>query len=266
MQAEVKLEAGRHKGSLRLLSYNIQGGIETQAYHHYFIRSWQHLLPYRRKQENLDKIASVIKDYDIVALQETDAGSLRTNFMNQTEYLAKKAHFPFWFDQVNRNMGKLAQHSNSLLCKTNPHSVVEHKLPGLIPGRGALVVRFKIDGQELVVIVAHLALGKLARMRQLKFISKLINSEEHVILMGDLNCESDSAEMQYLLGETHLSKPQQYQDTFPSWQPKRNIDHILVSHGVEVIGVSVLPRGISDHLPVAMDIQLKNNSVNHQHE
>ena len=42
---------------------------------------------------NLDKIAQLIKEFDIVALQEVDAGSLRSQFINQTEYLAKKADF-----------------------------------------------------------------------------------------------------------------------------------------------------------------------------
>ena len=260
MQAAAKLKSGQND-RLRLLSYNIQGGIETQAYHHYLMRSWQHFLPHRHKKKNLDKVANLISQYDIVALQETDAGSLRTGFMNQTEYLAKKAHFPFWFDQVNRNLGKLAQHSNSLLCRTNPHSVVEHKLPGLISGRGALMARFNIMNQELVVIVVHLALGRKTRMQQLGFISELIKPEKHVVLMGDLNCDSDSKEMKYLFKQTHLNESEQSEHTFPSWQPKRNIDHILVSRDIRVTKVNVLPHGESDHLAVAMDIQL-NHSVN----
>ena len=263
MQPAIKSKIKQSNGQLRLLSYNIQCGIQTHAYHHYLIRSWQHLFPHKGKQDNLDKVASLISDYDIVALQETDAGSLRTSFMNQAEYLAKKAHFPFWFDQVNRNIGKFAQHSNSLLCKNDPISVVEHKLPGFIPGRGMLMARFCIDDQELLILVAHLALGKQTRMRQLKFISHLIKSEQHVILMGDLNCESHSAEMKYLFEKTHLGEPEQDQHTFPSWKPKRNIDHILVSESVKVTQVKVLTHGTSDHLPVAMDIQLNNNSVNH---
>jgi len=260
MQTAAKLEP-KQKDRLRLLSYNIQGGIETHAYRHYLMRSWQHLLPHRHKQENLDEVASLISQYDIVALQETDAGSLRTGFMNQTEYLAKKAHFPFWFDQVNRNIGKLAQHSNSLLCRTNPHRVVEHKLPGLISGRGALMARFNILDQELVVIVVHLALGRKTRMQQLKFISELIKPEKHVVLMGDLNCDSDSKEMKYLFKQTHLNESEQIEHTFPSWKPKRNIDHILVSSNIKVTKVNVLLHGASDHLPVAMDIQF-NQSVN----
>jgi len=254
MQAAAKSET--EKNSLRLLSYNIQGGIETQAYHHYLLRSWQHVLPHRRKQENLDQVANLIGDYDIVALQETDAGSLRSNFMNQTEYLAKKAHFPFWFDQINRNIGKLAQHSNGLLCRENPVEIEEHKLPGLIPGRGALMARFDIAGKPLTIIVAHLALGRQTRMHQLGFISELIQAEKNVILMGDLNCESHSKEMRYLFEKTHMSEPEPKAHTFPSWQPKRNIDHILVSEGVSVKEVTVLSHGVSDHLPVAINIHL----------
>ena len=248
---------------LRLLSYNIQGGIETQGYHHYLIRSWQHVLPHRRKQENLDKVAGLIGDYDIVALQETDAGSLRSGFLNQTEYLAKKAHFPFWFDQVNRNMGKLAQHSNGLLSKSKPTEVIAHKLPGLLPGRGALVARYRILDKSLMVIVVHLALGKQARMQQLDYISDLVKTEKYVILMGDLNCESDSKEMRYLFSKTQLNEPEQKSHTFPSWKPKRNIDHILVSKSIKVNDMNVLPSGSSDHLPVVMDIQLNNDSVKH---
>jgi len=262
MQCNAKSEIKR-PNSIRLLSYNIQGGIETQGYHHYLMKSWQHVLPHARKQDNLDQVARLISDYDIVALQETDAGSLRSSFMNQTEYLAKKAHFPFWFDQVNRNIGKIAQHSNGLLCRENPANVIEHKLPGLIPGRGALMARFDVLDQQLVIIVAHLALGRKTRMNQMAFISELIESEHNVILMGDFNCESDSREMKYLFNRTHMIEPEPKAHTFPSWQPKRNIDHILVSEGVDVSEVNVLRHGVSDHLPVAMNIQLKNTNIKH---
>jgi len=263
MQATDKSKTRQNVCSLRLLSYNIQGGIETRAYHHYFLKGWQHLLPHRQKQENLDKVANLICEYDIVALQEADAGSLRTNFMNQTEYLAKKAHFPFWFDQVNRNIGRFAQHSNGLLCKANPISVSDHRLPGIIPGRGILLARFRIAKQELLVIVAHLALGKKTRMQQLKYISDLIKSEEHVILMGDLNCELDSKEMKYFFSQSKMREPEKSHDTFPSWKPKRHIDHILVSRDVKITEVEVLAKGGSDHLPVAVNIELNNKRVKH---
>jgi len=251
------------KNSLRLLSYNIQGGIATQAYHHYLMKSWQHVLPHARKQDNLDQVAKLITDYDIVALQETDAGSFRSSYMNQTEYLANKAHYPFWFEQINRNMGKLAQHSNGLLCRYKPISVNEHKLPGLIPGRGALMAKFDLSGNEIAVISVHLALGRKTRMQQIGFISELIASEKHVVLMGDMNCELDSREMKYLFERTHMNQPEQKPHTFPSWQPKRNIDHILISDGMQISNVNVLKQGVSDHLPVSIDINLIERCTKH---
>ena len=55
--------------------------------------------------------------YDVVALQESDAGSLRTGFTNQTEYLARQSCFPYWLDQTNRHLGHFAKHSNGLLIR-----------------------------------------------------------------------------------------------------------------------------------------------------
>ncbi len=237
-----------------MLSYNIQSGIGTAGYHHYVTQSWKHVLPHQSKRRNLDRVAQIASDYDIVALQETDAGSIRSNFVNLTEYLAGKADFPFWHDQVNRNLGKFAQHSNSLMSKIRPSEVVDHKLPGLIPGRGALMVRFGNKNESLVIFVVHLVLSSRTRKNQLAFIGEQVQEHKHVIMMGDMNCEVDSPEMKLLFRHTHLQEPEYRTHTFPSWKPKKHIDHILVSDNVHVLDVQALNQGVSDHLPVAMEI------------
>ena len=239
---------------IRLLSYNIQCGISTASYHHYLTKSWQHVLPHPHKRQNLDDIANVIKDYDIVAIQESDAGSWRSSFINQTEYLAQKAHFKHWHSQINRNIGKLAQHSNGLLSGVRPSRINEYKLPGVIPGRGVVSAEFDINGKCLTIFIVHLALGKRTRMKQLAFISEHINEYEHVVLLGDFNCETGSKEMQFVFNHTSLQEPVSAHKTFPSWKPKHQIDHILVSDAIKVKDYQVLQYGVSDHLPVAMDI------------
>ena len=195
-------------------------------------------------------------DYDIVGVQETDAGSLRSSFINQTEYLALQARFPYWYDQTNRNLGRLAQHSLGLLSRLRPSQVMELKLPGMIPGRGALTVCFGTGKDALLLMIVHLALGKRARMLQMGYISEITSGYEHVIVMGDMNCTSDSEEMNWLLERTRLQEPVHGLHTFPSWRPSRNIDHILVSPTLTVADVRVLNHSLSDHLPVAMDIIL----------
>jgi len=241
---------------IRLLSYNVQAGISTGRYRHYVTRSWKHVLPHAQRFSNLDRVARLVKDYDIVGLQELDAGSLRSGYINLTQYLSEKSHMPFWTDQTNRRLGRFAQHSTGVLSRFHPTEIVEHRLPGKIPGRGALFIRYGTRHDSLVVLILHMALGRRARLRQFDYISEIVNEYRHVIVMGDLNCHSQSAEMDYLINRTLMSEPIHGVCTFPSWCPQRNIDHILVTPTLQVDHVKALNFSLSDHLPVEMQITL----------
>lgn len=240
---------------LRLLSCNILAGGSMRGYSHYVTHSWKHVLP-TGKRANLDGLASVISDFDMVALQEADAGSLRSGFLNQTQYLAETAGFPFWSHQPNRRVSRLASSSNGLLARLAPDEVLDYPLPGRIPGRGALWARFGSGRDALVLVVAHLSLGPTARARQLGFLAELIGDHPHVVLMGDLNTSSDSAELHALYAHTSLAPPPTSPATFPSWRPTRALDHILVSRALEVERLWVLPHPVSDHLPIAANVRL----------
>lgn len=241
---------------LRLLSYNIQSGLSTRNYSQYLTRSWKHLVPVPSRMTNLDGIARILADYDLVGLQEVDAGSLRSGFVNQVKYLAAYANFEHVFDQSNRRIGMISQHGNALLSRIRPDAITEHKLPGLIPGRGVLEVRFGSGVDALHVLILHMALGRRGRLRQIEFLAELVRDCHHVILMGDLNCRSDSREMAELLASAHLCEPAPGLHTFPSWRPDRQLDHILVSPSIKVERVEVLDHVYSDHLPIAMEVQL----------
>ena len=252
--------------SLRLLSYNIQVGINTSRYRHYLTHSWKHLLPHTKRTENLDQIARLITDFDIVALQEADSGSFRSSFINQIEYLAVRGHFPFWYNQINRNLGRLAQHSNGLLSRYRAHQLIDHKLPGLLPGRGVMEVRFGPAKKPLVMLLVHLGLGKRARLRQLQYISEIINHNQHVIVMGDFNCTAQSDEIDALLNKTHLCEPIDNLHTYPSWQPIHNIDHIMVTPGIGINDVQVLNNSNSDHLPIMVEIAVPDHIAKYWQE
>ena len=248
--------SGEPVNRLRLLSYNIQTGITTSHYRHYFTQSWKHVLPHQQRSDNLNSIATLASDYDLVGLQEVDAGSLRSGFINQTEYLATRGQFPYWFDQTNRRIGKIARHSIGLLSRWQPTEICEHKLPGMIPGRGVLLVRYGEGDNSLVLLILHLALSQRARLRQLGYVSDLVNQHRNVILMGDMNCRSESSEMDYLINRTLMCEPAHGLHTFPSWRPHRNIDHILVTPTLHVEDVQVLNYAMSDHLPISMTVKL----------
>ncbi|OEY65746.1 endonuclease/exonuclease/phosphatase family protein [Marinobacter sp. X15-166B] len=246
-------EPQRH---IRLLTFNIQVGISTSAYRHYVTRSWQHFFPHRNRIENLDRIASLLSGYDVVALQECDGGSLRSNYINQVQYLAEAAGIPYWHQQLNRNLGPMAQHSNGLLSRFRPLDVTEHRLPGLIPGRGAIVARYGSPEDPLVLVIMHLSLSKSAQERQLGYIQSLIAAYRHVVLMGDMNTHAEHLLEQTPLKHSNLIPLPASAHSFPSWRPEKALDHILVSPSLQIRNSGVVSYPMSDHLPIAMDVAL----------
>lgn len=243
-------------GRLRLLSFNIQVGISTERYHHYLTRGWQHLLPHQGRAGNLQRIGDLLGDYDIVALQEADGGSVRSGFVNQVEHLARMGAFPYWYQQLNRNLGRFAQHSNGLLSRLRPTLLEDHPLPGPA-GRGAILLRIGEGDDAIAVVMMHLALGARTRTRQLAYIRELIGGYRHQILMGDMNTHAIDLLEHSPLRDLGLLAPQ-VEATFPSWRPQRCLDHILLSPGLELERFQVLAQPISDHLPVAVEIRLPN--------
>lgn len=241
-------------GLLRLLSFNIQVGNSTEGYRHYLTRGWQHLLPHRGRAGNLQKIGELLADYDLVALQEADGGSHRSGYVNQVEHLAHLGAFPYWYQQLNRNLGRLAQHSNGVLSRLCPSLLEDHPLPGP-PGRGAILLRFGEGADALVVVMMHLSLGPRTRARQLAYIRELIGGYRHQVLMGDMNTHATDLLQHSPLRDLGLLAPQ-VEATFPSWRPQRCLDHILLSPGLVLERVRVLALPISDHLPVAVEIRL----------
>ncbi|EGB98573.1 MULTISPECIES: endonuclease/exonuclease/phosphatase family protein [Pseudomonas] len=241
-------------GRLRLLSFNIQVGISTERYRHYLTRSWQHLLPHNGRAGNLQKIGKLLSDFDLVALQEADGGSLRSGFVNQVEHLAQLGAFPYWYQQLNRNLGRFAQHSNGVLSRLKPQLLEDHPLPGPA-GRGAILVRFGEGEDALIVVMMHLALGAKTRALQLGYIRELIGGYRHQVLMGDMNTHAADLLEHSPLRDLGLVAPQ-VEATFPSWRPQRCLDHILLSSSLTLERVEVLAQPISDHLPVAVEIRL----------
>ncbi len=239
---------------LRLLSFNVHVGINTRRYHHYITRSWQHVLPHTQRQHILNQVANLITDYDIVALQEVDGGSLRSNYVNQVEYLARIAHFPFLYQQVNRNFGRIAKHSNGILSRYQPAQTCYHSLPGF-PGRGAIELQFG-EKNELVVVAMHLALSRRRQNKQLAYIRSLVAEYKYVVLMGDMNVGDNHLLLFSPLKDLGIKSATPNACTFPSWKPEKCLDHILLSEALEVQSTAIPVISASDHLPVAVTIKI----------
>lgn len=240
--------------SVKVISSNIQAGSITRAYSEYVTRSWSHVLP-NGKQSNLDSLADTYMGFDLVGLQECDPGSMRSGFSNQSEYLARKANFPFSSHQATRRVSRFAGSGNALLSRLQPAKIEHFVLPSRIPGRGVLLAEFGSAGNAWHVAVTHLSLSAAARRVQIAYLAELLSDKPRLVLMGDFNCDLLAPEMSRLFQHTTLNVPDIILPTFPSWAAKRPIDHILVG-GMHSANYQTHVAAGSDHLAIALDVEL----------
>src|SRR6478609_1181560 len=142
---------------LRILSCNIQAGSSTRAYREYVTRSWSHVLP-SGKRANLDALAELFSPFDVVGLQESDPGSLRSGFSNQSDYLAERGRFPYFSHQANRRIVRIAGSGNALLSRLQPTGMLDYALPGRVAGRGVLIANFGEGAGAWQLAITHLSL------------------------------------------------------------------------------------------------------------
>lgn len=242
---------------LRLLSFNMQVGLQTQRYSHYFTRAWRHALPGYAPHLGLEAAAQLVCGHDFVAIQEADAGSLRTRFVNQMDYLAERGGFAHHGYTVTRDLRPVARHCLGFLSRWPARVIDDHALPGLFPGRRALHVELQLGGKALSIFVVHLALGRNTQRLQLDHLARLTLDDQPSLIVGDFNCEAPALRNHPALQRAGFWLPEAGPLTYPSWAPRRSIDHVLLSQHLLVDQLQALPQFFSDHLPLAASIRLR---------
>lgn len=79
---------------------------------------------------------------------------------------------------------------------------------------------------------------------------------KHVIVMGDLNCTLAQLRQHKAFNEALDSRPSKAINSYPAWQPRRGLDHILVSSTLRLSHPTTLSHLFSDHLPLAVEVHL----------
>ena len=228
---------------MRILSYNIQAAIHSTSYLSYTWQWPRQILPNRAKDATLSRIAEFINGFDIVCLQEIELGGLRNGFKSQAEQLLAMTDFRHAAFQTNRRLSRLSLHGNLILCKQAADIVVDSPLPGQIRGRGIIAV----ESRGIVIATTHLSLGKLDQYRQLRYIRARLREYPRVLLTGDLNCERHAPALTILTDHQYRLLGDNT-PTFPSWKPKKSLDHALAK-GINASS-RVIPFSGSDHLPI----------------
>jgi endonuclease/exonuclease/phosphatase family metal-dependent hydrolase len=246
----------RQQEPLRILTYNLQVGLRTSRYGDYVRGAWRHALP-GFGPTGLHDAAQLVRDHDFVAIQEADAGSFRTRFTNQMEFLAGAADYPYHGLAVTRDLHPVARHCLGFLSRWPARIVDDHALPGPFPGRRALHVEFTVHGRSLSAFIVHLSLGRAAQDRQIEHVAGIATLDQPTMILGDFNCEPRVLRDHPALQRAGFAVPEHRIATYPSWAPRRSLDHIILSPHLEMRRIETLPQAASDHLAVRGEIALK---------
>jgi len=195
---------------------------------------------------DLERIANVISQADIVGLNEVDKYAPRTYIMNQPGRLAHLTGMNMAFGPA---FSKFAvwKFGNVILSKEPILSYRNHLLPR--KGKRERRAMLEADLGWLKVFVTHLSLDKEERNKQVDEILRITsNVKGPIILMGDFNAEPNSQEIQKI--KRHfIDAGINAGPTIPANNPTCRIDYVFVRNLVPV-SASVIDTKASDHRPL----------------
>ena len=253
---------------VRLIVYNIAYCEGTTGLWYDYLRFWKVFFPPKGLDQRIVNHIKKLKP-DILALVEVDTGSFRAKrdevkfFEKQLEMksFVEKVKYPLkgWL-KLFHYVPILNKQANAIIAKEKLCDVRYHVLH---EGTKRVVIEATIYVPKIVTLMlAHLALGKKTRIRQIEELTNIVNKIKNpVILMGDFNTFNGEEEIQKLLDKTHLhhrfemdKKSQTY--THPAFHPNKRLDYVLTSKNIKVKSYEVLNFQFSDHLPLLVDFKV----------
>jgi endonuclease/exonuclease/phosphatase family metal-dependent hydrolase len=239
---------------LRIATYNIHKGV-------------QGIGPRRRLEiHNLGHAIEQL-DADIVCLQEVRGLHRREALhfarwpeLPQADFLAPMGYEAVYHTNARTRHG---EHGNALLSRWpvlgyQHEDMSDHRLEQ----RGLLHSQVQFLNRTVHVIVVHLGLLRVSRVRQLaqlvRYIQRDIPAQAPVVVAGDFNDWTTLAGSALAQAGLHTFTPTRLA-TFPSRLPLVQLDYIY-ARGLQPLHCSV-PRGriwgrMSDHLPLVGEFEL----------
>lgn len=223
-------------GVLRILTYNVRNGKGMDG------------------KTDYDRVAEVIGviNPDVVALQELDSVTTRSNGVDVLKLLAEKCGLKYIYGASIPYRG--GKYGIGILSKETPLSTSFFCLPGREEKRGLLMAEFK----NYIFLCTHFSLTEVDRVASVQLINQKVKElRKRVFLAGDLNAAPKSETIKSL--SEHWINLSGKQPTFPSSTPTTCIDYIWgIKCGdstYNIIKQEVTPEKLaSDHRPVFVDV------------
>ena len=219
---------------LKIMSYNIRNGIGIDG------------------TADLDRIAEVIVSArpDIVAVQEVDSVTRRSDGRDVIDYLAEKTSMrPYYSAAIDFDGGR---YGIGMLCDSEPDSIRRIALPGSEEARTAIIAVWP----DKAIACTHLSLTEKDRDKGAEIVARklaeLSANGRATFMAGDFNADYDDPLFQILDERYGLKRQYPQTPTFPSDLPTEMIDHILTGGGCDTTlsGIEVLNSQASDHRPL----------------
>jgi endonuclease/exonuclease/phosphatase family metal-dependent hydrolase len=212
---------------------------------------------------DLERIAQVIRNSqaDVVALQEVDQATARTNRVDQTATLAKLTGLNGKFiKQIEYEGGEYGQ---AVLTRWTLGSANTYWLPGM-PERErriACAIEIRAQQHEFTFITTHLHhANSTFREQQAQEINRLFQEKSGpAILCGDLNAEPHHATLDVLKQRWTLAQAETNHWSFPSDKPTKQLDYVLYrpKESFRFVESQVINEPMaSDHRPLLVILEL----------
>lgn len=240
--------------SLRVVTYNIHSGFDIFG------------------RQNPEAIARTIETSgaDVVALQEMSRGWLMNGSTDLVTWLSHRLKMHIFFQPTADALWGNAILTRLPMVESSVGSLPSEELP---LERGYQWVRVGEGEHSLLLVNTHLHHKERegeVREKQVHALLKFLEGKERVILLGDLNAEPTSREMDLLRDAGFLDawsfSGRGPGNTFRSGMPFKRIDWMWISKDLKLKNVEVISSTASDHLPVAATVALSFGSKEGQAE
>ncbi|MBR6619641.1 MAG: endonuclease/exonuclease/phosphatase family protein [Clostridia bacterium] len=225
----------------------------------------QHCLNFITREIDFDIITDTIKKCgaDIIGLQEMRGEGDRADYTAQTETLAEKLGFNYYFAEAIR-IGGTNQYGNAVLSRYPIISAETVPIPDPVVKKydqnyeTRCLLKAKIDvGGGINVLVSHFGLNPDEQENAVKTVVANLPKEK-CVLMGDFNMQPDNeilAPIKQRLCDT-AEKFDSPKLSFPSDIPRVKIDYIFVSSDLTVADADIPAIVSSDHRPHVATINI----------
>jgi endonuclease/exonuclease/phosphatase family metal-dependent hydrolase len=246
------------KGTVRIMTLNCAHGRATAFYQ--LLTREDHI------RSNLDSIARLITAArpDVVALQELDGPSAWSGGFDHLAYLAEKTGYAYRYHglHVDRpSFPKLAYGTGVLsrLPLQGEASLAFNM--NALDTKGFVYVEVETPQGELGLVSVHLDFKRTSeRKGQLEKLQAFLEQRQRklpVVVTGDFNTslDRDGGALHGFVDAMKLTSPGKRLLTFPSTGPRRSLDDVFLSAGLQGLHKRALDLLVSDHLPVLIDVR-----------